>query len=181
MAFLFVVFHTLLICIYAAPAGIVPKEIKDISTAYAYPVFDQHWSMFAPCPITDHEIEIRYEFEDGDTTGWVFPNEEVKEYHKWLRGSHHGELMLAEYNLLFWVLTDKYELDLSLNEKIEGENREKFFKGYSYNMAKSYAYGTSEYLFDRAPVFAEMKCHFLDVTTNEQGWLILPEFRWEKE
>lgn len=179
-AFLFVVFHTLLICIYAAPQGVVPNRLKELSSTYVYPIFDQQWSMFAPCPTMDHEVEIRYQWEGGDSTGWIFPNSEVQQYHRWLRGSHHGELMLAEYNLLYWVSRDMSELGLSLNTRVSGYNREKFFGGYSYNMAKSYAFGMATYLFDKTPVHAEMRCHFHNVVTDEKGWLIIPEFKWKK-
>ncbi len=177
-AFFFVILHTLLICIYAAPEGVVPVRLKTISSAYVYPIFDQRWSMFAPCPLFDHGIELKYVFEDGDSTKWIKPNESASKYHRYLRGSHHGELILAEYNLLFWVTKDIDSLGLAYDQKVPDEKRTQFFGGYSYLMAKRYAYGNAHYLYGKEPVYALMKCHFFNVKTEEGGYLILPEFKW---
>ncbi|MBN4071095.1 hypothetical protein JYT72_01165 [Crocinitomix catalasitica] len=179
-ALFFVISHTLLICIYAAPPGVVPERLKTISSAYVYPIFDQRWGMFAPCPLHDHEVELKYVFEDGDSTEWIKPNESAIKYHRWLRGSHHGELILAEYNLLFWVHADVVALELEYDKKVPNEKRAEFFEGYSYFMAKRYAYGNAYYLYDKEPVYALMKCHFLNIKTGEAGYIILPEFKWEK-
>jgi hypothetical protein len=176
-----VILHLLLICIYAAPDGIFPKSLKSASAAYVYPIFDQKWSMFAPCPLLDHEVSLQYVFEDGSETEWLSPTEDAEKMHRFLRGSHHGELMLAEYNLLYWVNLDIENLNLEYNQAVPEDRVEEFRGGYSYRMAKNYAYGNAIYLFDKEPVRAQMKCSFKNVKTFEEGYLILPYFKWSEE
>jgi hypothetical protein len=178
-AFIFVILHFLLIFLYAAPDSAVPAKVKSITTHYVYPVFDQRWSLFAPCPVYNHQIELKYEFANGDTTNWIRLTDSAWDYHRWFRGSHHGELILAEYNLGFWIGTDMRALDLNLDEKIPDEKRQDFFDGYSYFKSKRYAYGTAHYLYERRPIAAEMKCRFVNVKTTETGSLVLPKFNWE--
>ncbi|MCB9223121.1 MAG: hypothetical protein H6582_03005 [Crocinitomicaceae bacterium] len=99
----FVVFHTAMIVFYAAPEGYLPKKLVHLSSLYSEPIFEQKWSMFAPCPIWGHHIEIKYEFEDGDTTDWISPTEDAVSKHMIYRGTYHGDLAVAEYNTLHWL------------------------------------------------------------------------------
>jgi len=179
MAFAFVVFHTTLICIYAMPKGVLPKGLVKLSSYYTYPVFDQQWSMFAPCPLFDHHVEIKYTFEDGSVTDWISPTKDAISKHMFLRASHHGDLAVAEYNLLYWINTDLMNLDIQGLEYVPEDKLDEFRFGLGYSLAENYAYGNAVYLFDQQPLEAEIRCDYKNVKTNRKFSFYLPKLIWK--
>lgn len=177
--FTFVFLHFLAIVIYAMPGGILPKRIVKVSVFYVEPLFQQKWNMFAPCPVLSHHTEIKYYFEGGDTTGWISPSEEAVSKHMYLRGSHHGDIALAEYNLLYWVEAAIKKLELENNVDVPDEKRSKFKSDIAYYLARNYAYGNAVYLLDKKPYKAIMKCYFFNVKTGKNHELVLPELIWK--
>ena len=181
IGFGFVFLHCAAIITYAMPNGILPVKMVEASSYYVDPIFPQKWSMFAPCPLLSHHVEVKYTYENGDTTDWISPSADAIDKHMWIRGSHHGDLAVAEYNTLYWVNARIVELDLQDETTVPKDKVSDFKCGLGYFLARNYAYGNSVYLFDKEPISAYMKCDFLNVKTGKARSLILPEFTWSKQ
>lgn len=174
LAFLFVVFHCSFIFIYAFPSNRISPSLKKLVTPYVEPMFEQQWSMFAPCPVLNGGISMKF-ISKSDTTDWLRPAEQAVFWHRWLRITHHAEIALLESNLIYWISADITDLNLSLNEPIP-EDKVRFFKdGYSYNLLARYALGISrnEKIDDVQSCL--MKCDLENVETGEMGELLIPE------
>jgi len=175
LAFTFVILHFFFIFCFALPDGHVPASLKKVSTAYVHPFFEQRWSLFVPCPIMDHKLEVNYFFED-DSTNWISPTSEARRLHANLRFLHYGDLALAESNLLYWV-----ETDLKISDSLGLSNRlHQFEKTWSYKMVKNYVFGNARYLLDKTPVSAKVVCVFTNVKTLVVYRIPLPLFYWDK-
>ncbi|MBK6527358.1 MAG: hypothetical protein IPG07_18465, partial [Crocinitomicaceae bacterium] len=69
LAFIFVVVHSTAIFIYAFPEQYISPGLKNTASVYVHPVFEQTWSLFAPAPLNDTKLRVKYYFED-DSTDW---------------------------------------------------------------------------------------------------------------
>ena len=173
---MFVLFHSISLFIYAAPASIVPGGGKKIVSPYVYPLFDQTWSMFAPCPTVDGKIKVNIQHKNGET-GWFYPLESDLSWHRTLRMSHHGEMALLELNLIYWVMLDKVDFNLQYDEALLYPISDYFKDGYSYILLKRFVYGIAVNL-ELEPISAEVVCEIEEVDTGVSGDLIIPEFKW---
>lgn len=178
-AFAFVVIHTTAIVIYAFPQQFISKDLKRIATGYVHPVFNQTWSLFAPCPRLNSSLEVKF-FYGADSTGWLDPMEDARYWHGILRGSHHSELALGESTLLFYLSNDVAGLGLSYFEPFPESRLPELMQTSSYWLLKNYLTGCSIRMFDQKPDAARVNCTYENVQTGEQGVLNLPLFTWEK-
>lgn len=176
-AFVFVVFHFTMIVLYAMPESLAPSSFNRVSKPYVEPIFTQRWSMFAPCPVIDGKVEVKYYFQNG-STDWISPTEDARKWHGRLRGTHHGELVLAESNLMYWLGLDLEHLGIQIGDDFPMDKIEVFYKGYSYYKIKDYLNGNAIYLYDQKPVQALMRCHLIDVKEGLEGTLELPVFSY---
>lgn len=178
LAALFIVIHFTFIIIYALPDSFSNPQFQSYTTAYVEPVFTQKWAMFAPCPTLNGYTEVRYVFEEGDTSGWIRPTDEAKRMHDWTKGLHYGELVLAESNLIYWLSLDLEYLDMREECSVPEEKMNDFFQGYSYFKIKDYIFGNANYLFDKAPKSAEIRFYLEDVVTLQGHVVTLPIYRF---
>lgn len=177
IAFLFVIFHCTSIFIYASPSNRLVPALKSFVTPYVEPLFEQQWSMFAPCPVMDGGISMKFYTKD-DSTDWIRPAKDAIFWHRWTRITHDGEIALLESNLIHWVNADVIDLNLSLNDPMP-DDKIKFFKeGYSYVLLMRYAYGTAKNIGIDRPLSCQMKCDLENVETGEKGMIDIPEFKW---
>lgn len=174
LALLFIVIHFTFIFVYALPDSFSSTRIKSITTAYIEPIFTQKWAMFAPCPIIDGHVEVRYVFSSGDSTPWISPTEKARLVHNWTKGLHYGELVLAESNLVYWFSLDLDYLEVTEGDSIPAEKMNAFYQGYSYYKIKDYLFGNAKYLYEEAPRLAEIRFQLKDVTTNKERSIYLP-------
>lgn len=175
LAFFFVLIHFCFIVIYALPDQFSKPALKTIAAPYVEPVFTQKWSMFAPCPTVNGHIKMQFCFED-DTTAWIDPTAEAYRKHGFYRGSYHGELVLAESNLIYWLQLDLNAMGIGLEDEFPADRLEAFQKGWSYFKIKNYLEGNARYFFGKSPVSARLWCSREDVVTHEKGELELPMF-----
>ena len=179
-AFAFVVWHTVSIFIYAFPEEYTPAPLKRFVTPYVSPVFEQTWSLFAPCPLYEQHLRIRYYFEN-DTTGWISPMQHDLEQHRFWRASYHGELALGEFNALHFLRNDMLEMGLSVEEPFPLDSLSTLSTKSSYWILWRFIYGTSEKIFGEAPVMADVECSYKNVKSNRQNVFVLPGFKWMPE
>jgi len=178
VAFSLVVAHFAMIVIYAFPSNYMPESFKSVSQGYVYPVFEQSWSLFAPCPLIDGHLRVKYYFEN-DSTAWVNPIAEAEKVHAMLRFTHHADLVLGESTVLFWVVGDLQEIGLSPYESFPVDSADAFKNKASYGRLLYYLKGNADYLYDKKPIRAVAECSFENVATGEKGKMILPEFNWK--
>ena len=55
------------------------------------PLFEQQWAMFAPCPVMNGGIYMKF-YTETDTTDWLRPAEDAIFWHRWFRITHLGEI-----------------------------------------------------------------------------------------
>jgi hypothetical protein len=177
LGFVFVVFHSTFLIIFAAPSNLMPKAAQEFVTPYVSPVFDQKWAMFAPCPLIESSMKMKIYYED-DSLDWFYPAKDAFKWHSYFRVTHHGELVLTESNMLHWVYADAVDFELKYGEPFPNELRESFFKGYSYNIVKRYVRGLSLKIKGEIPTSAEVICEFYNVKEETGGDIYLPEFKF---
>jgi hypothetical protein len=174
LAFLFIVVHFTFIVIYAFPATISNPKLKAFARPYVEPIFTQTWGMFAPCPTVNSTIEIKFYFED-DSTGWVNPVADAANKHSYLRGSHHGEIVLAASNLYYWLSLDLAALDVSIGDDFPTDRMAEFYDGFSYYKIRNFIRGNGWYLYDSEVESAIIRCYLEDVVSGEEGVIELPK------
>lgn len=179
-AFLFVLFHTVTIIVYAFPTGYIPRSLQSASAHYVQPVFEQTWSLFAPAPILNSDLKIKYYF-GSDSTGWVDPMQTAEEKHAALRVTHHAELALGESNLLHFISLDLNYLGISLYDDFPQDSTNAFQSTSAWWSAGKFIYGTAEMQYQKRPDSALMHCYYHNVKTDEKGSLILPKFIWKNK
>jgi hypothetical protein len=177
LAFIFVVAHSTAIFIYAFPEQYISPALKNAASIYVHPVFEQTWSLFAPAPLNDTKLRVKYYFEE-DSTDWVEPMKDVYASHAVYRASYHGDLAVGESNLLYYIANDLIWKGLSPYEPFVSDSAQTFSYTSSYWMTKNFIYGSADFLYDKRPVRALAECSFHNVKTNESGVMILPEFSW---
>lgn len=179
-AAIFVVFHCSMIFIYAFPQRLVPLSVKNLSSYYVYPVFEQTWSLFAPCPTLNSDVEVNYFFE-GDSTGFIDPLKEDRRKHAMFRFTHHGDLALGESNLLFFVASDVTYMSGDLFNGFPADSASVYYKYTSCWQMEKFVYGTSYYLYSKRPDSAYVKCAYQSVKTLEEVSFHLPTYRFVKK
>jgi len=176
-AFGFIVIHFALIIAYALPTDISGDRVKRIAGAYVSPIFEQSWSMFAPCPVINGHVEIMYFFEN-DSTDWTNPVINAQKKHAFFRGTYHGELVLAESNLMYWIVTDLDAMEIDLNHPFPSDRTNEYQKRYSFNMIRNYIWGNAIYHYDDNVKKARVKCLIENVALNSYAEIELPQFNW---
>jgi hypothetical protein len=179
LAFAVVVVHFSMIFIYAFPHQYVPAAAKTAANGYVYPFFEQTWNLFAPCPLINHQLSIRCLYED-DSTGWIDVYKEDQELHNVLRFTYHGDRVLGESNLLFWLEGDMQYLGLSLYEPIPADSAPALKNTMGYIRLATFVRGYSLLNFDKEPLAAEVRCFFENVETRESATIVLPKIEWKK-
>lgn len=174
-AFGFVCVHFGLIFNYAMPPNYDSDTLERISKPYVEPIFTQRWSMFAPCPTINATVEMKFYFEK-DSTAWFKPSDQFLTKHQWLRGSHHGELVIGESNLVYWLQIDLKEMGLTKLNKIPDNRLDEFKNGQSYAKISAYLKGYAQYLFKKNAKAARIRFEMQDVQKGEFQKLELPVF-----
>lgn len=166
LAFCFVVFHIGTILITTFPENYTGKNAQTISNYYVSPLFSQSWSMFAPCPTTEHTLKFKLNFE-ADTTDLIVPSINNIKYHSLYRFTHHGDLAVGEYNLLYWIKLDLDKLNIKPNSKIIESKTVELKKTKGYFLLKQYLTGYSNNEVGKKPISVDVQLHYFDVTTNQ--------------
>lgn len=167
LAFCFVTFHIGCILLATFPLGSKFEIIQNTASVYAKPLFHSNWSMFAPCPTTDNTLSFTINYVN-DTSSLIIPTNLNGPKHSLFRASHHGSLIVGEYNMLYWVKADIDRINLISNQKITLSKQEAFKKdgqNYSrgYFMLKNYLKGYAQKLNTKKPLSYDVNCHFYNV------------------
>jgi len=166
LAFCFVIFHFTTILITTFPKNYASKATQRISNHYVKPLFTQSWSMFAPCPTTENTLKFKLNFET-DTTELIIPSINNFNYHSIYRLTHHGNLIIGEYNLLYWIKLDLDELEIRPHVLVTSEKQIKFQKTRGYFLLKHYLTGYANNLKGISPNSASVELHYFDFVTNK--------------
>ena len=177
LAFLFVVFHLSALFIFASPPQFGLQKGKKAVSPYVVPLFEQTWTMFAPCPVVTGKMKMKITYDSGDTE-WFYPAENSRHWHQYLRGSHHGDLVILESNLLHWLKVDLEDFNLAYEGECPAYLEEAFKHGHSYFLISRYAYGWALKTKDEVPVSAEVIAELENVKTGETGDFRLPIYTW---
>ncbi|WP_027419308.1 DUF5819 family protein [Crocinitomix catalasitica] len=175
LALFFVIFHFVCIIIYAFPPNIIPEKVQGMAAHYVSPVFDQKWNMFAPAPVIQSTIEVKYYFKNGDSSIWIRPALNALKRHMETRFTFYGELALAESNMAYWVQVDIDYLDLIDTETMNPEQWSDFRKGYSYRKLQNYVKGYSRINGITGVQAYVVRYDYLNVKTGKKGVLYLPK------
>jgi hypothetical protein len=166
LAFSFIVFHFGTILITTFPESYSSKNAQSISNHYVYPLFSQTWSMFAPCPTTEHTLKFKLNFEK-DSTDLIIPSTNNFKYHSVFRFTHHGDLVVGEYNILYWVKLDLDRLNIKPNSKIIESKKNEFKNTRGYFLLKQYLTGYSNNSKGKSPISADIELDYYDVISNQ--------------
>ena len=177
IAFIFVVFHLSALFIFASPPQFGFQKGKKFVSPYVVPLFEQTWAMFAPCPVATGKFKMKITYDSGETE-WFYPGETASDWHQYLRGSHHGDLVILESNLLYWLRVDLQDFNLPYEGQCPAYLEETFKQGHSYYLISRYAFGWGLKKGDQTPISAEVMAEMRNVKTGEEGTFTLPTFTW---
>ncbi|MGV6862659.1 MAG: hypothetical protein ACWA41_12880 [Putridiphycobacter sp.] len=166
LALIFVIFHFSAIFISTLPENYSPKPVYAFSHQYVSPLFNQQWSMFAPCPLTEHTLRFKLYF-DKDSSGMQQPSTDYLKYHAWFRFSHHGDLAVGEYNLMYWIMEDIKKLGWEPNQIVNEKEQQAFEKTMGYFLLKNYLTGYALNTFNQKPKKADVYLDYYNVKTKE--------------
>jgi hypothetical protein len=165
-ALFFVVFHFTTILITTFPKNYTPKALQTISNLYVSPLFNQKWGMFAPCPLTAHQLKFKLFFNNVETDT-ITPSDNYFKYHTWLRFTHHGDLATGEYNMMYWVKNDLDQLNIKANSTILESQKQAFKKTRGYFHLKNYLNGYALKYFQKKPVKTDIFLNYYDVKNHQ--------------
>jgi len=166
LALFFVIFHFTTILITTFPENYSPKALQTFSNHYVSPLFNQKWGMFAPCPLTGHQLKFKLYFKDTQTDT-ITPSENYFKYHSWLRFTHHGDLATGEYNMMYWVKQDLDGLDFKPNSTVLESQKNQFYKTRGYFHLKNYVNGYALKYYDTLPTEYDVFLNYYDVISHQ--------------
>ncbi len=176
LALCFVVFHFSTILITTFPENYSPKIIQTISNHYVTPLFNQKWGMFAPCPLTAHQLKFKLYFKN-EVTDTIIPSDDYFKYHSWFRFTHHGDLATGEYNMMYWVKIDLDELNIKPNSTILESQKQAFYKTRGYFHLKNYLNGYALTYFDKYPLKSDVFLNYYNVKYHQLNTYILKDLK----
>lgn len=141
-AFLFIILHFVTILITTFPESYSSPDIQRVSNYYVKPIFTQSWRMFAPCPLTDNTLEYTL-YYNGDSTNLIKPSIRNLKYHSMFRFTHHGDLIIGEYSLLYWIKRNLDELNIPSNHTLTAEELNSFKKTNGGFYLRNYVKGAA--------------------------------------
>lgn len=177
IAFIFVVFHLSALFLFAAPAQFGLLKGKKFVSPYVVPLFEQSWSMFAPCPVTTGKIKVKIQYAD-ESTDWFYPGENAQKWHQYLRASHHGDLVILESNLIYWLTVDLDDFNLPYEGQCPSYLIEAFKHAHSFHLIGRYVYGWGLKNNNQPPISARVEVDLHNVKTGEKGTFKMPVYQW---
>lgn len=166
LALFFVIFHFTSILITTFPENYTPKLLQTISNHYVTPLFNQKWGMFAPCPLTGHQLKFKLYFNEAETDT-ITPSENYFKYHSWLRFTHHGDLATGEYNMMYWVKQDLDGMKIQPNSTILESQKNQFYKTRGYFHLKNYIKGYAQKFYNQYPTKYDVFLNYYDVISHQ--------------
>jgi hypothetical protein len=166
LAFSILIIHFGLIIFSIVPASAYTKSISAISKSYTEPLFNQRWSMFAPCPTFENRIKIRYFFPE-DSTHWIDPIERILPIHQKYRFTHHGNIAVGYYNMLFWLKIDLERLSIDKEIQHNFSDVSDLRNSLGNRLLHNYVFGFANDEFHQKPEHAEIMVLYRNVTNNQ--------------
>lgn len=170
LAFIFVLFHFGMIIIFAMPNQLKPNQSERYVSWYVGSFFHQKWALFAPCPVIDGEIWVNFEFE-GERNGYILPKSDANEIHRKLRFTHHGDLVLGDANLIYYLYNDFYMANLLTSDSLFFETLP--FHTYGTNKLRTYVDGYGRLIFNKEPTQAGVQLKFRNVQSNKENSIVI--------
>lgn len=176
IALFFIIFHFSTILITTFPKTYSPKIFYTLANHYVTPLFNQKWSMFAPCPLTAHQLQFKLYFKDT-VTKTITPSNTYLKFHSKLRFTHHGDLATGEYNLMYWIKLDLDELNIEPNKTILESKKQAFYKTRGYYLLKNYLSGYALNYYKIYPIKADVILNYTNVKTHIQNSYIFKNLK----
>lgn len=165
LAFVIITCHFVLIILSIAPESIISKNVSLFSKQYTDPVFKQKWAMFAPCPILENRMKVKYHFEH-DSTDWLDPIENILMTHKTFRFTYHGNIAVGYYNMLYWFKRDLDRLNIKTNDHLSFQKLSNLRNSLGNRLLHNYIFGYANENFDDRPTKIELNISYKDIVTD---------------
>jgi hypothetical protein len=162
LALFFVIFHFTAILVTTFPVNYTSKTAQSYFRVYVKPLFSQRWSMFAPCPLTNHQLKFKL-YYNNEQTDTITPSLTYFKYHSWLRFTHHGDLATGEYNLLYWIYLDLDTLNIEPFIEVSDAQKQEFYKTRGYFLLKNYLTGYALKSYHKKPISADVVLDYYNV------------------
>lgn len=176
LAFAFVIFHFFLIVTDILSPHENRNTIQSFAQSYTTPFFYQKWSMFAPCPIVENRFKFRFHYNDS-ITSWTDPSIETLKQHGRYRFTHHGNIAVGEYNLLFWVKQDLEQADIPSDSVFFFNDFPSLKTTQGMFLLKNYLKGYAHQHYGKQPLQTDIVIKYHNVKTDSTTHYLIAGFK----
>jgi len=166
VAFFILIFHFSFIIISILSGSSPTTKIGNLSNSYVNPFFKQKWAMFAPCPVLENRMKVKYFFED-DSTDWIDPIEHPLKRHQTLRFTHHGNIAVGFYNMLYWFKIELDNQETKTNEFLDFSDLKSLRNSLGNKLLNKYINGYCLETFNRKPTSSNIDISYRDIVSEQ--------------
>ena len=132
---LFLTIHVLFTLLYVLPDNIVPASLKQKSSVYINPLFNQGWALFAPTPQVNKKVYVSYLQENKQWSVWQNPFKHYVEAHQQHRFTANQKIVLMQSSTLHYLYFENQEL-FKTKDTIVGDTNSGYYKVLKHEVAQ---------------------------------------------
>ncbi|MFK8044184.1 MAG: DUF5819 family protein [Crocinitomicaceae bacterium] len=166
IAFSVLLIHFSLVIFSIVPESETTSKINHLAESYVDPVFKQKWAMFAPCPILENRLKIKYYF-GNDSTHWIDPIENALSNHQRYRFTHHGNIAVGYYNMLYWFKIELDKLKTKPAKWLIFSEQTKLRNSLGNRLLNNYVKGYANENFDENPTKTSLDISYRNLETGD--------------
>ncbi|MEO8867343.1 MAG: DUF5819 family protein [Bacteroidia bacterium] len=124
---MFLTIHVVFTLVYTLPDTIISSSLKQKSSVYINPLFNQGWALFAPTPQVNKKVYVSYLQDNNEWSVWQDPFKKYLAKHQLHRFTTNGKIVLMESSTLHYLYFENEELFKTENV-FEGDTTSGYYK-----------------------------------------------------
>lgn len=123
----FLTIHVLFTVLYVLPDNIVPVSLKQKSSVYINPLFNQGWALFAPTPQVNKKVYVSCLQTNNQWSAWENPSKHYLVAHQQHRFTANQKIVLMQSSTLHYLYFENEGL-FKTNKIITGDTTSGYYK-----------------------------------------------------
>ncbi len=124
---LFLLAHLTFTLLYTLPPNLVSCSLKQKSSSYINPLFNQGWALFAPVPQQNKKVYVSYLQMDNTWGKWQDPFEKYLRVHQSERLSANGKVVLILSSTMHYLYYENEE-KFKTKKIVSGDTTSGYYK-----------------------------------------------------